>query len=383
MRKAKISVIVLFVGTLAFSFFLSVLFPQKEFSATENRPLEQRPELCVEDILSGDFQETYENYLNDQFPGRDRWVNLAVGTDRLLGQKDVNKIYLGKDGYLLEKYSDGDFDERQSEDNIGILGEFLNRMTEQYGKEHVDCFFVPGKAAALSKKLPKFVEPYDEQEIISAVLDELEEPEVLTDLTDIMQKHENEYIYYRTDHHWTTLGAYYAYEAWCEKKKEVPVSLSSYQREVVSNSFYGTSYNKSHQRVKKDTIELFHGPVESGGIHVDWDDGEEEADSWYWKDALRTHDQYQVFFNGNTAKITVDTGNKNGKTLLLLKDSYSNCFVPFLAEHYNRIIMIDLRYCSDCIDDIMEEYPDISDVMVMYNVEKFQQDDHMELLAEY
>ena len=171
MRKAKISVIVLFVGTLAFSFFLSVLFPQKEFSATENRPLEQRPELCVEDILSGDFQETYENYLNDQFPGRDRWVNLAVGTDRLLGQKDVNKIYLGKDGYLLEKYSDGDFDERQSEDNIGILGEFLNRMTEQYGKEHVDCFFVPGKAAALSKKLPKFAEPYDEQEIISAVLD--------------------------------------------------------------------------------------------------------------------------------------------------------------------------------------------------------------------
>ena len=116
---------------------------------------------------------------------------------------------------------------------------------------------------------------------------------------------------------------------------------------------------------------------------MDWDDGEEEADSWYWKDALRTHDQYQVFFNGNTAKITVDTGNKNGKTLLLLKDSYSNCFVPFLAEHYNRIIMIDLRYCSDCIDDIMEEYLDISDVMVMYNVEKFLQDDHMELLAEY
>ena len=271
----------------------------------------------------------------------------------------------------------------RKEDNIGILIEFLNRMTDKYGKEHVDCLFVPGKAAALPQKLPKFAEPFEEKEITDAVTDELSEPEIVTDFTDTMNQHQNEYIYYRTDHHWTTLGAYYAYQTWCEKKGEEVVPLTQYKRETVSDDFYGTSYNKSHQRVPEDTVELFHGPVENGRIHVDFNDGEKETDSWYWRDALKTHDKYQVFFNGNTAKITVDTGSENEKTLLLLKDSYSNCFVPFLAEHYSRIIMIDLRYSSDWIDDILAENPFVTDVMVMYNVEKFLQDDNIELLAEY
>ena len=113
MKKAKMTVIVIFLGILAAFFLMSVLIPKKEFSATENRPLEQRPEICAEDIFSGDFQETYEEYLNDQFPGRDRWVDIAAGTDKLLGRKDVNGIYLGKEGYLLEKYSDGDFDQKR------------------------------------------------------------------------------------------------------------------------------------------------------------------------------------------------------------------------------------------------------------------------------
>ena len=148
MRKAKITLIVLFVSTLAAFFLISVVKPQKDFSRTENRYLEQRPELSLEDIFSGDFQETYENYLNDQFIARDQWVDFAVHYEKLLGHKDANGIYLGKDGYLLEKYEDGDFSVQQMNDNIGILGEFLNRMTDEYGAEHVNCLFVPGKAAA-------------------------------------------------------------------------------------------------------------------------------------------------------------------------------------------------------------------------------------------
>lgn len=383
MRKAKITLIVLFMTTLAAFFLISVVTPQKDFSATENRPLEQRPELYVEDILSGDFQETYENYLNDQFVARDQWVNLAANFEKLLGQKDINGIYLGKDGYLLEKYNDGDFHSQQMDDYIGILGEFLNRMTDQYGQEHVNCLFVPGKASALPQKLPDYAPSFDEQEIIEAVRDGLEHPDILLDLTETMHQHGDEYIYYRTDHHWTTLGAYYAYEAWCAKTGETAIPLSAYEREAVTDSFYGTSYNKCHERVQADRIELFHGSAEKH-IHVNWDNGENESESWYQMDALEESDKYQVFFNGNTARITVDTGNTNNKTLLLLKDSYANCLVPFLAEHYSRIIMIDLRYSADCIDDIMAENPDITDIMVLYNVEKFLQDNsNIDLLEEY
>ena len=381
MKKAKITILILFVGTLAAFFLISVVKPQKDFSDIENRALEQRPEIDLGDILSGDYQETYENYLNDQFVARDRWVDLAVDYEKLLGKKDVNGIYLGKDGYLLEKYSDGDFQKQQVEDNIGILSEFINRMSDTYGKKHVDCIMVPGKAAALPQKLPAYAKGFDEQEIIGEIADNLEYPEELLDLTDTMHAHEGEYIYYRTDHHWTTLGAYYAYEAWCEKKNQEPLSLSDFEKEEVADDFYGTSFNKSHQYVKPDVIELFHGKAEKT-VRVDWNDGEHKADSWYKRSDLKGNDKYRVFFDGNTSKITVKTGAKNKKTLLLLKDSYANCFVPFLAEHYSKIIMIDLRYNPDLIDDIIKDCGDITDVMVLYNVEKFLQDEHIDLLAE-
>lgn len=379
MKKAKIMVIALFAGILGAFFLVSVLLPQKDFSVTENRLLEQRPELLPEDILSGDYQETYETYLNDQFVARDRWVDLAVNTEKLMGRRDVNGIYVGKDGYLLEKYDDGDFDARENADHIGILGEFLNEMTAQYGAEHVDCLFVPGKAAALPDKLPGYAAPFDEQEILQAVCDELERPEIVLDLTQTMNAHEDEYIYYRTDHHWTTLGAYYAYAAWCEKHGRTAEPLSAYERETVADDFYGTSYNKSHQNVQPDTVELFHR-VNEQPVHVVWDCGEKEADSPYQRDLSGENDKYRAFFDGNTAEITIDTDCDNQKTLLLLKDSYANCFVPFLFENYSRIVMIDLRYQADDLDDILAEESGITDVMVLYNVEKFLQDENIDLL---
>ena len=383
MRKAKITIITLFAGTLAAFFLISVFQPQKDFSATENRSLEQRPQVCAEDILSGDFQETYESYLNDQFVARDRWVDLAVGRAKLSGQRDVNGIYLGRDGYLLEKYTDGDFDPEITEDYIGILGDYLNRMTDQYGQEHVNCLLVPGKASALPQKLPAYAVPFEEQEVVEALEDELEQPQILLNLTDTMREHREEYIYYRTDHHWTTLGAYYAYEEWCGRTGRPLHALEEYDRETVSDSFYGSSFNKCHQKVRADTIELFHGPGEQK-LHVDINDGEQETDSCYQMDALKESDQYQVFFDGHTAKITVDTGIEGKGTLLLVKDSYANCFVPFLAENFSRIVMVDLRYNSDCIDDVMDEYPDITDVMVLYNIEKFlQSSSNIDLLEEY
>lgn len=379
MKKAKIMVIALFAGILGAFFLVSVLLPKKDFSATENRLLEQCPELLPEDVLSGDYQETYETYLNDQFVARDRWVDLAVSAEKLMGRRDVNGVYVGKDGYLLEKYGDVDFDARENADHIGILGEYLNEMTAQYGAEHVDCLFVPGKAAALPDKLPVYAAPFDEQEILQAVCDELEHPEVVLDLTQTMNAHEDEYIYYRTDHHWTTLGAYYAYAAWCEKHGQTAAPLTAYERETVADDFYGTTYNKSHQRVQPDTVELFHRAGEQP-VHVVWNKGEQEADSPYRRDLSGENDKYRVFFDGNTAEITVDTNCENGNTLLILKDSYANCFVPFLFEDYSRIVMIDLRYQADVLDDILSEEPDITDVMVLYNVEKFLQDENIDLL---
>lgn len=376
-------IILLFMTAIWAIMLINIMTPEKEFSPTENRVLETKPELALDDILSGDYQQTYENYLNDQFIARDRLVDVAVGIARAEGNRDVNGVYIGKDGYLLEKYTDQDFDKQQVEDNVCLLGDYLNRMTDRFGAEHVSCLLVPGKAAALPEKLPAYAGAY-ENELTDMLLEQLEEPDILLDLTETMQEHQDEYIYYRTDHHWTTLGAWYAYGAWAEKDGLESGDITAFERETFADEFYGTTYNKVHVRVEPDQVELFHGPMEATA-RVDKNDGETLAETFYFPEETEDElDKYRIFFGGNTAKIAIDTGSQAGagKTLLVLKDSYANCFVPFLASHYERIIMLDLRYCSDMVDDLMAQEPDITDVMVLYNFEKFMQDDHQDLLEE-
>ena len=141
---------------LAGNTFIYHIVPQKEFSVLENRSLETRPEFRLSDLLNGDYQEHYETYLNDQMFQRDRWVSLAVTLERLAGKKEINGVYIGKDGYLLEKYDDSDLEDVQIEENIRILSSFLNDAAARYGKKRTTFLMIPDKAAALPDKLPAY-----------------------------------------------------------------------------------------------------------------------------------------------------------------------------------------------------------------------------------
>ena len=156
--RIKIVGIVLFCGALALGGLASFLLPPKEYSVQENRVLQARPELAWEDIRDGVYQEQYEKYLNDQMPGRDGWVRLAVGLERLTGRQEINGVYLGKEGYLLERYSQSEFDKAQIEKNTELLALFLEDMEERYGKQRVSCLLLPEKSAAIPNRLPDGVE---------------------------------------------------------------------------------------------------------------------------------------------------------------------------------------------------------------------------------
>lgn len=367
-----------FVGTI-----ISVLKPQSDYSKKEKRVLETRPELDLDSFLDGDFQQTYENYLNDQFFARDLWVKLSVNTEILLGKKDINDVYIGKDGYLLEKYKDSDFDADLLEDNIYILSDFLNYMEEEYGKKHVTCMMVPSKSTVMSQKLPRYASSYSESKIIKALKAELETPSNLLYLSKVLKKHNDEEIFYRTDHHWTSLGAYYAYTEWAKKTKHKAKEKDDFAIETAFDDFYGTTYNKVQCKVKPDKIELW---KTKKSLKVEMDDGKKKTkyDTIYFpEEAKKSDDDYSVFFSGNTKQIVVDVkGNHTGKTLLVIKDSFANSFVPFLLDDYDRIIMLDLRYRSDSIFSVFEDYPDITDILVLNNVEKFAQDTHLMFLEE-
>lgn len=383
MRKTKQIMIVVFCILFFGGTLVSLLLPNRERSVMENRELAQRPAFSAKKFLGGSYQKKYETYLSDQFFLRDQWVSLSSAMQFFAGKKEINDIYLGKEGYLLEKNREEDFDKEQTEENIVSLSSFLNDMAGLYGKEHVSCMMIPSKAEALPNRLPAFAKTDGQEVVLKSLKSKLSYPDNFMDVKEELQKHQEEYIYYRTDHHWTTLGAYYAFRAWAEKTGQAtPRPLGDYQRETVFKDFYGTTYNKAHVPVKADCVELFHFSAEEE-VHINMDDGEKEADSFYFKkEALKGFNRYNVFLSKNTFKIEVTTKAGNGKTLLLIKDSFANCFVPFLAGDYERIVMIDYRYGKVPIGSILSEYEDITDVMVMFNTEKFMKNTKLDKLAD-
>ena len=365
------------LGAGGLSFYV---LPQNEYSDLENRLLQTRPEFVLEDLQNGSYQELYETYLNDQMPGRDKWVRAAAKMQQFIGKKDINGVYLGKDGYLLEKFDTSAYDPAQAQKNITYLSQFLNNAVQQYGSDRVSCMILPNKAGAMPGKLPAYACGSNAQQAdtIARLQQSLDDPGILLDMQPELFKHQKEPIYYRTDHHWTTLGAYYAYRRWADATGHTALPLDSYQIETAFDDFYGTTYNKAQIRVPPDKVELFHSAYENG---ITVDDGETVSDSFYFKEAAtKGFNRYQVFFSKNTAKIHIDTNADTGRSLLVIKDSFANCFVPFLASDYEQILMVDCRYASENVHDILKAHDEITDVLVLYNITKFMQDKNLHKL---
>lgn len=370
MNKMKICGLIRILIFIAFIYGfagISIIKPDTSYSDRENRELSKRPKLTKTSFVSGEFQNEYEKYVNDQFILRDELADISVNAQVCIGRRDVNDVYIGKDGYLIEKLSE-DYDKDQIIDNIDILSGFIEYAVSEFGEDHVRCMMIPTKLEAMPDKLPAYAD-VKKHNVVQQISDALSSKNVLLDLADTMNQHQDEYIYYRTDHHWTTLGAGYAYNALCESlgMNESAVDLKDTIEKY--SDFYGTTYNKAHVYVRGDTVNIYNGA--SGDVNVTIDD-EKCYDTMYFEDAAtKGFNRYDLFFSGNTFKIVVDTNAGTGRTLLLVKDSFANCFVPYLTRDYDRIIMIDYRYGKQSIGSILDEYEDISDVLVMYNTDKF------------
>ncbi len=152
--------------------------------------------------------------------------------------------------------------------------------------------------------------------------------------------HRAEYIYYRTDHHWTMLGAYYAYEAWAKERGLRPVPLSGLLPETVREDFLGSHYARLHYAEREDTMELYDPGM---ACSVVYDLGESDLSGLYQPELLTSEDAYRFFLDGNHGVVQIDTGQGKGH-LAVLKDSFANCLIPFLSVHYRKITVVDPRY---------------------------------------
>lgn len=346
---------------------------QRTYSPVEKRELQTRPEISITKVLDGRFQKKYESYLRDQFPGRDHWVSFQTDMELFMGKNEIHNVYIGKNHYLLEHYTEKEFDPQQISKNLQALEKFVGK-TKQNADVHV--MMVPTKSWVLREKLPAFAPHYKEQRFYDALQQKLEKEDVLISVEPVLDAHKEEEIYYRTDHHWTTLGAWYAYEQYT---KAVGGDLQRAQGKkkfrCISKDFYGTTYAKINYARQADKIEIYE-PADK--LRVVYNMGEKKTKTLYDVSFLKTADQYSVFTGGNQAVLEITGGKKNGKTLLLIKDSFANSILPFLAEDYEKLVVVDLRQLNVSGDRLLEMFSP-TDILILYNSAQFAQDKEFEI----
>lgn len=381
MKKIDAVITLLLLGGILLGLAIAdICTPDRLFSEYENRILASKPDFSVKTLFDGSYTKEYETYVTDQFVERDKWIFVKTMTDVLLGKKEINGVYLAKDGTLIEKHAPEDIKAEVAAQKLTLLQRLV---VWQEGREQgaLHIMLVPTADNILTDKLPDHAPYYDQQELLEQVR-KMAGSHVI-DVTDSLQAHREEFIYYGTDHHWTTRGAYYGYLAWTEAAGVTPVS---YDVQIVSTDFLGTLHSKTNLMVKPDTIEAYlpavlredkDGVPGGGAMQVYYDFSEESRDSLYEEKYLETKNKYGYFLDDNHPFIRIETGARSpeaeGKKLFVIKDSYANCLIPFLTEHYETVYVLDLRYYRAPLFSLLEEYgaEGDMDILVLYNVIHF------------
>ncbi|MCM1099782.1 MAG: DHHW family protein [Clostridium sp.] len=364
--RARVNALVnvgLFSMVLLILTVADLLHGDRVLSEAENRVLAQRPEWTRESVLDGSFMREYETYVTDQFVGRGKWVSVKTRADILMRKREINGVWLCSDGYLIERHAPEDFTEEQVERKLALLKILADRWDAR-------VMLVPTADNILSYRLPSYAEYYDQSELLERVT-ECVGDERYVDVYGALKEHNAEEIYYRTDHHWTSRGAFYGYLAWAESAGERPQSFRADMAEAASEDFLGTLHGRVNLPMEPDRIEYF--PITNVlKPHLIYN-LRKESNSYYEESYLNTKNQYGFFLDDNHAFIEIDTGFHNGRTLFVIKDSYANCLIPLLAMHYEKIYVTDLRYMNGQLFSFMESYEpeEGMDVLVLYNCVHF------------
>jgi len=345
----------LLVGTVAIFVVLGVITPDKDFSESENRSLAQFPG------FSESFLSDLGSYVADQFPGRDLWMTLNLKFNQLLGQKEAGGVYLCEDDYLIQIPAEPNMD--QVDRNMAAI----NKFAANYPGVNMVMCVAPNAITVLSDKLPENA-PARDQEADLAMLQEILEGPTFVDVTKTLKRHNSRYLYYKTDHHWTSLAAAYAYAEIAPVMSLYNPDLETYQVYTVSTTFEGTLSSKSGSHAALDTVDIY-VPQTNIDYYVSYPDGT-DISSFYNREALNQKDHYTVFFGGNHSRVDITTTADTGRSLLLFKDSYANCMVQFLYPYFDHITMIDPRYYYDNIDLVIRSEA-VTDVLFLYNLDTF------------
>ncbi|MBR1731506.1 MAG: hypothetical protein IJ725_03630 [Ruminococcus sp.] len=358
---------------LLFIFLMTVLFivtPKSDYSSLEKRYLEDFPEAKLEAIANGEFEEGFENYFADHFPIRNMWVGLNAYSNFIIGNNGSNGVYNADEGYLINEPVS---DENRIDTNLKALTDFSEKTDVR-----MTFLLAPSTGYIMKDTLPLVHNEYKDDEYFNNVKSALSGTGI--DFVDIRSRFKSDaqsgtQLYYRTDHHWTTEGAYTAYNQLMRALGNEPAKKSIFKVESYPD-FYGTTYSTSGFWFNMgDEIELWQNPKNDKKITLEITEGSESKtyDTMYFTKHLDEDDKYPVFIDGNHALETITNKNVKSGKALVIKDSFAHSMAPFLAENYNEVTLVDLRYYKNSISELVkkEKYDDI---LVIYGIDNFATD---------
>lgn len=387
MKKVRIIIIIVFIGFFVLISGASLIIKDREFSPNENRYLAETPELSWDNILSGKFQDGLEDYLRDQVCFRDGWITVKTGIQKACGDTDIGGAYVGKDGYDFEKITPEDVDEKQVDRNIKAVEDYFMTASETIDKQKLSFLLVPTSGLVMQEKLPKNARLFDQAKYIDQVQKSMKDYNFV-DVRDTLMDHNDEYIYYKTDHHWTSAGACLAYDVWSERTGGEAETEDGLVKNVVSDKFRGSLYSKI---LDADSAydEIWTYGLQKDDAFGSKDctvtiDEKQQLDSIYDDEMLQKKDKYAYFLSGNYGQVHIQNqkaaSKAKGKNILIIKDSFANSFVPFVTQDYENIYMVDLRYYNGDMKSYLQEH-NITDVLVLYNISNFISDRNLHKLT--
>ena len=361
-------VFLIFIYGMALWFLFS---PKTDYSSSEKRYLQKFPDANVEKVLSGEFGSEFETFFADQFPQRNTWVGLNAYTALAEGNNGASGVYNCKNGYLINKpvSTDNNLDK-----NVGAVVDFAKTIDAP-----TTVMLVPSTGYIADDVLPTFHDKYNDDEDISKISSTLSKEKI--GFVDLRERFKSEYkngsqLYYKTDHHWTTKGAYTGYQELCKALGITPIDDSTLKKDSYPD-FYGTTYSSSgFWLTPPDNIEIWSNPKNSDkNISVKITEGAnvKTSGSMYFTDHLKEDDKYPVFIDGNHALTEITNTNAKNGTILLIKDSFSHSLAPFLAENYSKVVLVDLRYYKESVSQFVSAY-NPEQVVVLYGIDNLATD---------
>lgn len=375
------------------AFVFVLLFPAGGSNADgENRELSSMPALTRSAFFSGEFSQKFENFIDDNIAFRPFFLSIGEKLDTYKGidtpagrlvyaDRDIGTDETKKTSFLIvaDRVFEMFMKNRALEDNYIAA---VNHYARQLGGDiTLYAAIIP---TSLEFEEPLYANTEDSQkEAIDYIYAGLDERVKTIDMYSSLQNHSEEYIYFRTDHHWTQLGAYYGYAAFSAAVGNTPVNPADFEQKKFTD-FLGSLYTQASAvelANKPDTIEWYDTAANSD-FEISMRRYENGVSKPYKSPIFNEeYPNYRFFLSGDNPFVELtNKNNPDGKTIIILRDSFANAFAPWIIHNYKKVVLIDPRTCRADFNEVLEEFqPD--EVLVMNYIFSTAFRDYSDLLT--